>query len=309
MDLSFVIPCYNEEESLAKFYQRLTEEINKLDKKEYEIIFVNDGSTDKSLDLLKGFQKKDKAVKIINFRRNYGKATALNQGFKLASGEIVFSLDADLQDEPAEISKFLEKIQDYDMVSGWKKIRYDPLSKTLPTKLFNWTISLLSGIKLHDFNCGFKCYRKEVVKNIHLYGEMHRFIPVLAGSKGFKIGEVIVKHNPREFGVSKYGLNRFTRGLFDAVTVTFITKYLARPFHFFGPIGGVFIILGLIFGSYLSFLRFSGQSIGDRPLLILTVLLIVTGVQIFSTGLIAEILTYNKFNSEKDKSHVSLEIF
>jgi glycosyltransferase involved in cell wall biosynthesis len=306
MQLSFVIPCYNEIESLPHFYPRLVEEVEKLNQT-YEIIFVNDGSTDKTLDILKEFKKKDEKIKIIHFRRNHGKATALNEGFKLSKGEIVFTLDADLQDEPSEIPKFLEKIQTFDMLSGWKKERNDPPNKTIPTKLFNWTISLLSGIKLHDFNCGFKCYRREVIKNLHLYGEMHRFIPVLAGSKGFTIGEVVVKHNPREYGVSKYGLKRFTRGLFDAITVTFLTKFLTRPFHFFGLIGGIFTLAGFLLGFYLSILRFGGQSIGDRPLLTLSVLLIVTGIQLFSTGLIAEILTYNKFNFNKN-NNISLEI-
>ena len=306
MQLSFVIPCYNESESLPYFYPRLIQEAEKLNQT-YEIIFVNDGSTDKTLEILKEFKKKDERIKIIHFRRNYGKATALNEGFKLSKGEIVFTLDADLQDEPSEIPKFLEKIQTFDMLSGWKKERNDPPNKTIPTKLFNWTISLLSGIKLHDFNCGFKCYRSEVIKNLHLYGEMHRFIPVLAGSKGFTIGEVVVKHNAREYGVSKYGLKRFTRGLFDAITVTFLTKFLTRPFHFFGLIGGIFTLAGFLLGFYLSILRFGGQSIGDRPLLTLSVLLIVTGIQLFSTGLIAEILTYNKFNFNKNND-ISLEI-
>ena len=306
MHLSFVIPVYNEEESLPKFYQRVTEEIKKL-KKTYEIVFVNDGSKDSSLEILKGFREKDKHIKIINFRRNYGKATALDEGFKYVTGEIVFMMDADLQDEPSEISNFLKNMDGYDMLTGWKKERHDPISKLISTKLFNFFISTLSGVKLHDFNCGFKCFRNEVVKEISLYGDMHRFIPVLASSKGFTVGEIVVKHNAREFGVSKFGFERSIKGLFDGITVTFLTKFLVNPLHLFGSIGILFSAVGFLIGLYLSFLRFQGEKIGDRPLLIFAVLLILSGFQFFTTGLIAEFMTYNKFNG-KNNQYISLEV-
>ncbi len=237
LDLSFVIPLKNEAESLNELYQRLVDVIERLAVR-FELIFVDDGSTDDSLALLQALRGEDARVKIIQFQGNFGKAAALAAGFEHAAGRIVFTMDADLQDDPAEIPAFLKKLDEgYDLVSGWKRIRQDPLSKTLPSRLFNAVTARLTGVRLHDFNCGFKAYRREVLANTPIYGELHRYVPVLAAAKGFKVGEVVVRHHPRLHGRSKYGIERLTRGLFDLLTVLFLTRYLKRPLHFFGGIG------------------------------------------------------------------------
>lgn len=292
MKYSFVIPLYNEEGSLEELYEKVCFAGNSL-KMPFEIIFIDDGSTDSSSDILLQIQNKDRKVKVIKFRVNYGKSTALKEGFNLSSGEIVITLDADLQDDPAEIKNLIKKMDEgYDMVSSWKKNRNDPLSKTIPSKIFNFVVGAFSGIKLHDFNSGLKVYKKEVLSNIQLYGELHRFIPVIVFNQGFKITEIPVVHHVRKFGVSKYGFSRIPKGFFDFLTVLFLTKYESHPLHFFGFIGSLMTFLGIIFGIYLTYLRFSGYTIGNRPLLFLTMLLIVSGLQFIFTGLLAEFILH-----------------
>lgn len=292
MKHSFVIPLYNEEESLPELYSKLTKFASALDG-DYELIFIDDGSRDSSFALLSDFYNKDSHVKVFQFRNNLGKSAALQEGFQASQGEMVITLDADLQDDPSEISKLFKKLDEgYDLVSSWKKDRKDPLSKTFPSKFFNLVVRILSGVHLHDFNSGLKVYRREVVKGLSLYGELHRFIPVLAHGDGFKVSEVPIIHYPRRYGVSKFGWSRMPKGFFDFITVLFLRNYGMRPLHFFGSIGLVSFLLGFILGLYLTYLRLLGERIGDRPLLFLTVLLIVTGLQFIFTGLLAEMILH-----------------
>ncbi|MDD3926704.1 MAG: glycosyltransferase family 2 protein, partial [bacterium] len=250
--LSLVIPVYNEEDALPHLYQALKKVLSEQNY-DYEIIFVDDGSRDGSRQVLRSLRQEDPRIRIIAFRRNFGKAAALDCAFKSACGRIIVTMDADLQDEPGEIPRFLSKLDEgYDLVSGWKFKRYDPVSKTLPSKLFNRVTAAMSGLDLHDFNCGFKAYRREVVQEIELYGELHRYIPVLAHWRGFKVAEIEVEHHPRLYGTSKYGWERFARGFFDLLTVTLLTKYIRRPLHFFGSIGAVMSSAGILIGLYMS---------------------------------------------------------
>jgi glycosyltransferase involved in cell wall biosynthesis len=299
MLISFVIPTYNEEQSLEKLYQLIEKHIP--EEHTFEIIFVDDGSTDGSLGVLKQLHEQDPRVKVIRFRRNFGKAAALMAGFDHAEGETVFTMDADLQDDPEEIPRFLAKLDEgYDLVSGWKYPRLDPITKTAPSKLANFAIRAGSGIKLHDFNCGYKAMRKEVAKEIKLYGELHRYVPVLAHWRGFNVTEIKVRHHPREFGSSKYGFRRLSRGLFDFITVIFLVQYTRRPLHFFGWMGLIALLVGLIIDGYLSVLRFMGETIGNRPLLTLGTLLITVGAQFFSLGLLAEMISYSILSREDE---------
>jgi len=299
-ELSVVIPLFNEEKSLNSLYGEL-KAILKHSGKSYEIIFVDDGSNDNSWSVLERLHAQDKDIRGIQFRKNSGKAAALSAGFKCAEGKVIVTMDADLQDDPGEIPEFVKKLDEgYDLVSGWRFKRRDPLSKILPSKIFNNLTSMLTGIRIHDFNCGFKAYREEVVKDIQVYGELHRYIPVLAHWKGYKIGEIKVKHHPRSHGKSKYGLGRFFRGLLDLVTVMFLTRYMRRPLHLFGSIGLLLFSVGLIINIYLAVLWFLGQGIGARPLLFLGVLLMLIGFQIVSTGLIGEILIGARGRADED---------
>lgn len=301
--ISFVIPVYNEEESLDILYEKIMQNIPP--ECEAEIIFVNDGSTDQSVKVIKEINAKDKQVHLISFRKNFGKAMALESGFRNAHGEIVITMDADLQDDPMEIPNFIAKIDEgYDLVSGWKENRQDPLEKRLPSKLFNKVTSQMSGVHLHDFNCGFKAYRKEVIEAIDVYGELHRYIPVLAHRKGFRIAEISVHHNKRQFGKSKYGFERYLRGLFDSLTVAFLGKYYDRPMYLFGKLGLAFGMTGGIICGYLLILKIMGNAIGGRPLLILGVLLIVLGVQMFSTGFIGDMIVDATYRRRYDESHI-----
>lgn len=295
MDLSIVIPVFNERENLKPLYKSLVDVLKKL-KRKYEIIFVDDGSTDESYQVMRDIQKRDNRVRIIKFRRNFGKSDALTAGFKKSCGDIIFTLDADLQDDPEEIPKFLDKIsQGYDLVVGWRFKRNDPITKRLPSKMFNLITSLITGIHLHDFNCGYKAYRGEVVRNINLYGELHRYIPVLAVWKGYSVGEVKIRHRARRFGESKYGFNRLMKGFLDLITVKFLTTYAKRPLHFFGFFGMLSFLLGIISGIYILYLKFIiNSSIGDRPILILTILLILVGIQFISLGLLGEMIVSRK---------------
>ncbi len=290
--ISIVIPLLNEAVSIIKLNHQV-EEVFKKDpvNKLIEIIFINDGSTDDSLNILKNLNSKDSLVKIISFRKNLGKSTALDQGFKKAKGDIIVTIDADLQDDPKNIPILIETLNSgYDLVVGWKKERSDPLTKTIPSKVFNFLLRTISRIPLHDFNSGLKVMKKQTAKDLYLYGELHRFIPVLAFQRGYRISEIPVSHHPRQFGVSKYGWTRFFSGCFDFLTVEFLTKFGQRPFHLFGFFGSLSIFIGVSFGVYLSVLHFLGEKIGNRPLLILSVLLILVGLQFISIGFIAEMI-------------------
>jgi len=251
IDLSVVVPVYNEDNNIDPLYREIGSALSSLTKT-YEIVFVDDGSTDNTFQVLKEIQEKDQQVKIIKFRRNFGKSEALNSAFNLASGNIIITMDGDLQDDPAEIPNFVDAIErGSDLVSGWKYTRRDPLTKKLPSKLFNVMTRLLTGVDLHDFNCGFKAYKKEVLDTISLYGEMHRYIPALAAQYGFKITELRVEHRPRSYGRSKYGFSRLVKGFMDLITVKFLTEYSSRPLHVFGIPGMISLISGFFIGLYL----------------------------------------------------------
>ena len=299
LDLSIVIPLMNEEDSLVQLHQELTESLAATNKS-YELIFIDDGSTDKSYSVLQTLHEQDSNIEVIQFRRNFGKAAALQAAFDIAQGEFVFTMDADLQDDPKEIPRFLEKIEEgYDIVSGWKENRLDPVDKTLPSKLFNWATRKISGLELNDFNCGFKVYRREVLDHINLYGELHRYIPVLAFWKGFSVGEIPVEHRAREHGVSKYGFERMFKGLFDLLTIYFTRKYERRPLHVFGFLGLIFGLIGTVALTYLSLLWvFDMGPIGTRPLLFFGILSVIFGAQLISFGLLAEMIAKmdNKFS-------------
>lgn len=305
--LSFVIPVYNEEKSLELLYNGIVDNIPKDYSK--EIWFINDGSSDNSEEVIKGIIKKDRDAHLISFRKNFGKALALETAFRNVNGDIIITMDADLQDDPVEIPNFVNKIDEgYDLVSGWKKERHDPLEKRLPSKLFNRVTSRLSGVKLHDFNCGYKAYKREVIDAIDVYGELHRYIPVLAYRKGFKITELVVHHHKRQFGKSKYGFERYLRGLFDSLSVAFLGKYYDRPMHLFGK-GGLFCgLAGFAICLYLLVLKLMGEAIGGRPLLILGVLLIILGVQMFSIGFIGDMLVDATYRKRYNESHVKEKI-
>ncbi len=298
--LSIVIPLMNEEGSLSQLHQEITKVLSELDSS-YEIIFVDDGSTDKSLEIISDLHVKDEHVEVIQFRRNFGKAAGLQAGFDIAKGDVIITMDADLQDDPKEIPRFLEKLEEgYDIVSGWKENRLDPVDKTLPSKLFNWATRKISGLELRDFNCGFKAYRREVFEYVSLYGELHRYIPVLAYWKGFKVAEIAVEHRAREHGVSKYGFERMFKGLFDLITIYFTRKYERRPLHVFGFLGLVFGLLGTVALTYLSIIWLLGMGpIGTRPLLFFGILSIIFGAQLIFFGLLAEMIakTDNQFTA------------
>jgi len=297
MQLSLVIPLYNEDESIGELVQWINEVVTKAGLT-YEIIMVDDGSTDNSWAKINELKSTYPQVRGFRFRRNYGKSAALNVAFDAAEGDVVITMDADLQDSPEEIPELYRMIKEdnYDIVSGWKKERHDPISKTIPTKLYNWTTRKMSGIKLHDMNCGLKAYNKDVVNSIEVYGEMHRYIPILAKAVGYdKIGEKVVKHQARKYGVSKFGLNRFTRGLLDLMTISFTSKFGQRPMHFFGTSGLLFTIIGTITLLVLTIqkLVFKIGGIAERPLFFLGMLLVIVGIQLFIAGFLAEMISRN----------------
>lgn len=294
-NLSFVIPAKNEEESVELLYQEICEVVKPL-KHSLEFIFIDDGSTDNTLNRLKDLRGKDNRVKIISLRTNFGKSTALQVGFEKAQGEVIFTLDADLQDNPKEIPKFLEKLSNgADLVSGWKKIRHDPISKVLPSRILNFITSLLTGTKIHDTNCGFKAYKKRVIQNLNLYGELYRFIPIFAAKQGFRIDEIVVSHRARKYGKTKFGWERNVKGLLDLLTIVFLTGYLRRPGHFFGTLGLACFFFGFLIGAYITYLRLTTGGIQFRqPLLFLGMLLMIIGIQLISTGLLAEMLVFTK---------------
>lgn len=301
MLISVVIPLYNEEESLKELFSSINKVMDE-NKYLYEIIFVDDGSTDKSFEIIKELAQNNPAglVKSISFGRNYGKSAALSVGFAQAQGDYIITMDADLQDDPAAIPGLIKKIeQGLDLVSGWKKERHDPVfSKNIPSKLFNFVVSSMSGLKLHDFNCGFKIYRKETAKSLDIYGERHRFLPVLALWNGYKVGEYPVPHHQRVYGKSKFGVNRFFNGAFDLATLLFLKKYMRSPLHFFGMIGLILIVLGAGILTYFGIVWMTTFALHIRPLLLLGVASIIVGVQFFSIGLLGEMIT-NIFGERK----------
>ncbi len=293
--LSVVIPVYNEEKNVGILCQELKVVLKKINR-DYEIIFVDDGSKDRTITELVKIKKKNKWVKIIRLQTNFGKASALQAGIDNSRGNYLITMDGDLQDSPQEIPKFFSKLKNdkCDLVCGWKYKRKDPLEKIIFSKIANFVSRVLTEVKIHDMNCGFKLYKRATVKNLSLYGEMHRFIPILVAKKGFKVGEVKINHRERKYGKSKYGPGRLLKGFFDFITVIFLTTFISRPLHFFGSIGLFFSLVGFVFGAYLTILWFQGEKIGQRPLLSLAVLLIVLGVQFFSIGLIGEMLITRK---------------
>ncbi|MFN3781120.1 MAG: glycosyltransferase family 2 protein [Candidatus Kapaibacteriota bacterium] len=288
--VSVVIPLFNEESSIDELISRLEKTLVPLTKNRYEIIFVDDGSTDKSRQKIKEHHQRNSKIHCISFRRNYGKSAALQVGFKLARGLYIVTMDADLQDEPEEIPNLIKKLNEgYDLVSGWKKKRYDPFIKVWSSKLFNLVTSIVSGIRLHDFNCGLKAYRKIVVKRLNVYGEMHRYIPVLAHWDGFRVTELPVKHHPRKYGKSKFGAGRFLKGFLDLLTVMITTRFMQRPLHFFGTIGTLITVFGFIVNLYLIIEWLLGKTyLSNRPLLLFGITLIIFGAQLISIGLLGE---------------------
>ncbi|RMG68383.1 MAG: glycosyltransferase [Calditrichaeota bacterium] len=291
MDLSIVIPAYNERESLPVLLQEICQVMQGLNLA-FEVIVVDDGSSDGTFELLEQLKPQMPWLRAISFRRNYGKSAALSEGFKIARGAVVITMDADLQDDPKEIPNLLKKLDEgYDLVSGWKKRRHDPLNKVIPSRIFNFVTARVTGIPLHDFNCGLKAYRRDVIKSIHVYGELHRFLPVLAQWQGFRVGEIPVRHRPRKYGRTKFGVSRFFNGFFDLITVLFITRYKTSPLHIFGMFGLLSFLLGFTTELYLTILWFMGHSIRNRPLFFLGILLIIVGVQFIVFGLIGEMIS------------------
>jgi len=289
--ISVVVPLHNEERSIALLHEELQAALDPLGE-EWEAVYVDDGSTDESFSALTRLHAREENVRVVRLRRNFGKAAALAAGFAQASGELVVTIDGDLQDDPSEIPRLLAKLEEgFDLVSGWKTRRRDPLSRRIPSKLFNWVAGWMSGLRLHDMNCGLKAYRAEVVRSLVLYGELHRFIPVLAHEQGYRVAELPVNHRPREHGRSRYGLERYLRGFLDLLTVSFMGRYRHRPLHLFGGLGLLLGGAGVVILAYLTVVKLTGHAIGQRPLLTLGVLLVVVGMQFFTLGLISEMIT------------------
>jgi len=314
MNLSIVIPAYNEEESISELITSIKNNVPSSIK--YEVIIVDDGSTDNTWGIIKNQVNENNFLKGIRFLKNYGKSAALDIGFKNSSGEVIITMDADLQDDPIEIESLYNMILDknYDLISGWKKKRFDPITKTLPSKFFNFVTRVFSGIKLNDFNCGIKAYKKSVVKSISIYGEMHRYIPLIAKWNGFNnIGEKVVKHNPRKYGKTKFGLERFINGFLDLISVSFVYKFKKKPMHFFGSLGVISFFLGLLSTSWIIYDKMSKISEGipineirpvtDQPLFYIALVSIIIGAQLFLAGFLAEIII--KVNSKNDDQVIS----
>lgn len=297
MNISVVVPLLNEDESLPELTQWIEKVMNE-NNFSYEIILVDDGSTDNSWNVIEALSQKNQNIKGIKFRRNYGKSAALNSAFEVAEGEVVITMDADLQDSPDEIPELFRMIKEekLDVVSGWKKKRYDPITKTLPTKLFNWATRKMSGIKLHDFNCGLKAYRRDVIKSIEVYGEMHRYIPVIAKWAGFKkIGEKEVQHRKRKYGTTKFGMNRFVNGFLDLLTIFFVGKFGKKPMHFFGLLGTFLFLIGFVIAAFLTYgkLFLNEFRMTERPLFYFGIICLIIGAQFFLTGFLAELVSRN----------------
>ncbi|MEK6961390.1 MAG: glycosyltransferase family 2 protein [Nanoarchaeota archaeon] len=296
-ELSFVIPVYNEEENIPQLYRELTD-VMKSVKRTYELIFIDDGSNDRSMRVIKELASRDPRVQYLSFRRNFGKSRALAEGFPCSRGSVIFTMDGDLQDDPREIPKFLAKMDEgYELVSGWKQRRQDPLGKTLPSKFFNWLTGRMTGIKLHDFNCGFKCYTRDAAMSLDIYGELHRYLPAIAHWKGFKVTEIPIHHRPRVAGKSKFGVSRLLKGFLDLFTVKFLMAFREKPAHAFSSLGMLMFLAGFIAGSYLAYENLVYKAPIVRPLLFFVVLAIIVGIQLVSFGFISELIAYN---SRKD---------
>jgi dolichol-phosphate mannosyltransferase len=306
--ISVVVPVHDEEQTVALLHDELQAALEPLGGP-WEAVFVDDGSTDGSFAALTRLHSAHPNVRVVRLRRNFGKAAALAAGFAHAEGDVVVTIDADLQDDPAEIPRLLAKLDEgFDLVSGWKAHRRDPLARRTLSRIFNWVTGRVSGLRLHDLNCGLKAYRAEVVRDLRLYGELHRFIPVLAHYRGHRIAELPVNHRPRKHGRSRYGVERYLRGFLDLLTVSFIGRYRHRPLHLFGGLGLALGVLGLAVLVYLTVLKFEGHAIGQRPLLILGVLLVVVGLQFFSLGLISELITSQHEERTAPRERAELDV-
>lgn len=309
MTLSVVIPVYNEEENVQLLHKQLKSVLDTLNT-EYELILVDDGSSDRTLSLLEEIQRQDTNVLVLSLRRNFGQTAAFAAGFDFAQGDVVVTMDGDLQNDPSDIPKLIELIKDNDLVSGWRKKRKDPfLSRRLPSILANWLISNVTGVKLHDYGCSLKAYRREVIKNLKLYGEMHRFIPAVASWYGVRIAEVETTHHPRLHGKSKYGISRTVKVVLDLITVKFLQSFSTKPIQFFGPVGVLSGFLGFLILFYLTFGKlFFGHDIGGRPLLLLGALLIIVGIQLIGMGLLGEMLVRVYHESQRKPIYVIKKI-
>jgi len=309
MTLSVVIPVYNEQENIRLLYEKLKESLDPLNK-EYEILFVDDGSTDRTLSILEEIQTKDNKLVVLSLRRNFGQTAAFAAGFDFSRGEVVVTMDGDLQNDPADISKLLDLIKENDLVSGWRKKRKDPFfTRRLPSMAANWLISNVTGVKLHDYGCSLKAYRRDVIKNLKLYGEMHRFIPAVASWYGVRVAEVETVHHPRIHGKSKYGISRTVKVVLDLITVKFLQSFSTKPIQFFGPVGIASGLLGFLVLLYLSIDKlFFGRDIGARPLLLLGALLVIVGIQLIGMGLIGEMLVRVYHESQRKPIYVIKKI-
>lgn len=302
--ISVVVPLYNEEENIYPLYESISTEVRRLGIP-FEIIFVDDGSTDRTLKLLEEIESKDDNVRVLSMRRNFGQTAAMAAGFDYASNDVIVTLDGDLQNDPKDIGRLLELIKDYDIVSGWRKERKDPIVRRLPSMVANWLISKVTGVRLHDYGCSLKAYRKDVVKALRLYGEMHRFIPAVASWYGVRVTEIAVNHRPRLRGKSKYGLSRTPKVLLDLITVKFLQSFSTKPIQFFGPVGLISSFTGIAISLYLSFEKLLlGRSIGGRPLLLLGVLLIIVGIQLIGMGVLGEMIARVYHESQKKPIYV-----
>ncbi len=310
MRISVVIPLYNEEENVIPLHEQLSEVLTSMVDKTYEIIYVDDGSTDNTLSRLQDIQTNDKDVVVLSLRRNFGQTAAFAAGFDFVRGDIIVTMDGDLQNDPHDIPKLIETIKDYDLVSGWRKNRKDPFfSRRLPSMIANWIISRVTGVRLHDYGCSLKAYKRDVIKNLNLYGEMHRFIPAVASWYGVRVGEVETTHRARMRGKSKYGLSRTMKVVLDLITVKFLQSFSTKPIQFFGPMGLLSVFLGFIISTYLAFRKFFFiEDIGGRPLLLLGALLIIVGIQLIGMGLISEILVRIYHESQRKPIYVIKKI-
>lgn len=306
IDLTIVVPVKDEQKSVRILFDKLAEQIGQLGKS-FEVIFIDDGSVDNTFEELKKLRLEHLGVvRIIQFRRNFSKTPALVAGFSRSRGQVIFTMDGDLQDDPEEIPRYLAKLDEgYDLVTGWKFPRLDPISKTFPSRIFNWMVSTMTGVHLHDINNGFKAYRRELVEDPHLklYGEFHRFVPVMAHWRGFKVAEIKVRHHPRKFGTSKYGFRRFARGLIDLLNVLFLTSFVRTPLRLFGPLGFFTLFLGFLIDIFVVIRKFTlNQPIHDQPLLFVGILLMIFGVQFILTGLQSEMIRYYAFRPDEEYS-------
>ncbi len=310
IDISVVIPVYEEESNLPELHRQLTDVLNHMGRS-YEIIAVDDGSRDGSFEVLRTLHEEDEHLVAVRFRRNFGQTAAFSAGFDLARGQIIITMDADLQNDPVDIPRLIETMEEgHDVVSGWRKHRKDPfISRRLPSIVANWLISVVTGVRLHDYGCSLKAYRRDVVKSIHLYGEMHRFIPALASWMGVSVAEIAVRHHPRKHGKSKYSISRTVKVVLDLLTVRFLLSYSARPMQLFGLLGMGSFGIGFLIGLYLSVLKvFYGQSISNRPLLLLGVLMLVAGIQLLTMGLLAEVIVRTYHESQNKAIYVIREV-